>query len=156
MSDNQNDNQNSGTIKPIAQKSSSKPLRTQTEGYHKDEIIEQNSVLQSKPTLSLKPFLKLSASVYIPKSLASNNANLSDAANTVSDKQAQSSASPNVQNNTILNTITQPFTPKMNNYNSNLNINTSINPIGQSYNMGYSKVFFILIKIFLSFFEKIK
>ncbi len=138
MSDNQNENQNTATIKPIVQKTSLRPLnRPQTEGYQKDESIEQNTVLQSKQNLSSKPSLNLSASVYIPKSLASNNS----AVNNSSEKTIQPASTPSVQSN-VLNTNTQPFTPKMNNYNTNVNMTTPLNSIGQNYNIGQSKIYF--------------
>lgn len=139
MSDNQNENQNSATIKPIVQKTSLRLVnRPQTEGYQKDESIEQNPNMQSKPGLSAKPSLNLSASVYIPKSLASNNSNATAAANTAAEKTPQPAAASMPQNN-VLNTNTQPFTPKLNNFNTNVNMNTPINPMGQNYNMGQSK-----------------
>ena len=146
MSDNQNENKNSSTIKPIVQKTNLMSVaRSQTEGYQKDESIEQNPVLQSKSSLSTtKPSLNLSASVYIPKSFTSNNANATAAPITTAEKTTQPAATPSVQNN-VLNTNTQSFTPKMNNYNTNVNINAPINPIGQNYSLGQSKIHFFLI-----------
>jgi len=144
MSDNyQNENNSTATIKPTIQKHAIKNInRPQTEGYQKDEPIEQNPPSQTKLSLnSNKPSLNLSASVYIPKSVSSSNSNTNQTT-IAAEKPIQSPANSANQNN-LLNPNTQPFTPKMNNFNSNMNLNNQMNSIpAQNYNMGQSKYLF--------------
>jgi hypothetical protein len=145
MSNNQNENQNTGgTIKPIIQRTNLRPNRSQTTGYEQEDIPDTNYTNQSKPTPSntVKPSLNVLASVYIPKSLASNTVNSntnSNAANT--DKNIQSVNQPTSNKlSYMLNSNNQAFTPKNNNsYNQQMNINANINPMAQSFNMGQSK-----------------
>jgi hypothetical protein len=146
MSHNQNENQNTGgTIKPTVNKTNLRGHRPQTTGYQQEEVSEtNNSTNQSKqtPPTTTKPSLNISASVYIPKSIASttSSGNVGPATqdkNIVPANQLNS----NVQSN-LLNANTQAFTPKINNaYNQNMNMNTQINPMGQNYNMGQSNFY---------------
>lgn len=157
MSSNQNENQDTGgTIKPTIQKTNLRLHRPQTTGYQQEEIPEANISTQSKPTppTSAKPSLNISASVYIPKSISSSASSGNVASGLNQDKNAQSANPPisNVQSN-MLNTNTQAFTPKMGNaYTTNMNMNAQINPMGQNYNMGQSKPYKVKKKIWIFLF----
>lgn len=151
MSNTQNnENQNTGgTIKPIIHKTVLRPHRPQTTGYQQEELPETNNstvTTQSKPTplTTAKPSLNVDASVYIPKSIASN-ASAGNVAQTTQEKNIPSPNQPasNLQGN-VLSASTQAFTPKIANaYNQSLNVNAPMNAMGQNYNMGQSKFCFL-------------
>lgn len=157
MSENQNESQNSGTIKPVVHKTNLRVNRPSTEGYQKDEIIEQNTHNQAKPSLSIaKPSLNLSASVYIPKSFSGSTSTTNATSTPVAEKPTQTANVSNVTQTNMLNTNTQPFTPKMNNYNPNMNMNNPMNPIGQNYNMGQSNFFLNFLFFYKTYLHKEK
>lgn len=153
MSDNHHENSLTGTIKPVANKTSLRYGRPQTEGYQKDEALEQMAVASTtasaqpeKKALSTKPCLNLSASAYIPKSLGQNSATPSGAAapqtnqpTATADKASAPALNQSQPGAGMLSANTQAYTPKMGSY-PNMGMANTMNPMPAGYNMGASKL----------------